>query len=672
MIKLTTPSIINFLKILLTLLVLLTILIVWVVRKQDFYDHKYREYTSELRVLTQRIAKRVGEISAIGSEPSYEELYIRRDQFDKIIKILVNGEYDELGTQIIPPSPPYIQQGNLGILVSNWQETKKLLDYILSNKTLIISSQQLNLNLQARLHKITDLYWQILSKYDKTELKVENLLKITYQIGDLATLADHFEKILTLTIPTPDLEKTLPKKLEEFTKRAGEIDALNTNTEIALILNQIDMEILTIHHSIESTIKTGQTLDKVYIASQKILKDNLRFLEDATNLYEDYAQLTNRRTLTHTTINIVGVTALLVLILLGYLLNRQAKLELLATEEKNRKINSDIDTLINELSDLANGNLAIKVTVNAGITKEIANAINYTIEALRKLVMHINESTQQASNLTVETQKLTSDLAYASEKQTKEIIKATTAVGSMEKLAEKVSSHASEIAAVAQQSVTIANEGGEEVRKTIDGIIRIQTQIRIISAKMTKLGESSNEIGQIISMIDGIANQTNILSLNASIQAAMAGEAGLGFGVVADEVQQLAEKVRLATQDIETLVKSMQLETREVIACMEETRVEVKEDGVLAFNAGKALEKIEFVSNNLANHIQSISLSAEEQKNMSNTISNMMKIVEEISQGIESGSINTAEFTTKLTTLVSKLRSAVSEFKLPTDNSANI
>lgn len=667
MMKITLSNTIAFLKITLVILAILTIITVINIRREEQYDNQYLSYASELRVLTQRIAKRVGEIAAIGSEPSYTELAQRRDQFDKIINILIKGEYVQ-GTLVLPPSPTHIQQTTLAKVVESWKNTKPSIDFILSNQAYIMSAQQLNANLQSKIQKVTEQYWEILTNIEaSTDAKnsVETIVNIAHQLGDMAIFSENIRILLTLTIPEPNIEKEIPTKVNEFLKKASNIHIINPDRKTSILLDEINVELTMIQQYINEAVRTGQILDQVYYATEKVLKDNVNFLNDATALYNSYFEVNQHRSGMHTVINILGALSILVLILIGYLLNYQGRRDLITTETKNQKINQDVETLLLELSDLANGNLGIKATANSGITKEIANSINYAVKALRKLVLHINETAKEASTMTIETQKLTTDLASASEKQAKEIIEATNSVQTMAKLAETVFNHANESALVAKQSVTMASEGGQGVRDTINGMIRIQSQIRATAAKVTRLNDSSQEIGQIISLINSIAEQTNILSLNASIQAAMAGDAGLGFAVVADEIQKLSEKVGFATREIETLIKSIRADTREVISSMEQTQTEVKDGGALAFNAGRVLESIELVSNDLAKNIQSISVSAAEQKSMSSNIASVMKIVEDIAQQVASSSVNTADLITKLTSLVASLRSSASEFKLP-------
>jgi len=228
-----------------------------------------------------------------------------------------------------------------------------------------------------------------------------------------------------------------------------------------------------------------------------------------------------------------------------------------------------------------------------------------------------------------------------------------------------VSANAAESSAVAERSVEIANKGNEVVHNTIHGMDNIREQIQDTAKRIKRLGESSQEIGDIVSLIDDIADQTNILALNAAIQASMAGDAGRGFAVVADEVQRLAERSSAATRQIETLVRAIQADTNEAVISMEQTTTEVVRGARLAQDAGVALEEIEGVSKTLAALIQSISNAAQQQTNSAGQISLTMNVIQQITTQTSSGSTATAESIGNLAKMASQLRRSVSGFTLP-------
>ena len=230
---------------------------------------------------------------------------------------------------------------------------------------------------------------------------------------------------------------------------------------------------------------------------------------------------------------------------------------------------------------------------------------------------------------------------------------------------DQVSANAAESAAVAERSVAIAKKGADVVQATINGMDNIREQIQETSKRIKRLGESSQEIGDIVSLINDIADQTNILALNAAIQASMAGDAGRGFAVVADEVQRLAERSSAATKQIEALVKTIQNDTNEAVISMEQTVAEVVRGARLAQDAGVALEEIENVSKNLADLIQNISNAARQQASSAGHISNTMNVIQEITSQTSAGTTATAKSIGNLAQLANDLQSSVAGFKLP-------
>jgi len=322
--------------------------------------------------------------------------------------------------------------------------------------------------------------------------------------------------------------------------------------------------------------------------------------------------------------------------------------------------------LLDELGDLADGDLTVQATVTESFTGAIADSINYSIDQMRELVSSINQNAVEVSSAAKETQATAIHLAEASEHQAQEIAGASAAVNEMAVSIDQVSANAAESSQVAQRSVEIANKGSEVVQNTIKGMDTIREQIQDTAKRIKRLGESSQEIGDIVSLINDIADQTNILALNAAIQASMAGDAGRGFAVVADEVQRLAERSAGATKQIEALVKTIQTDTNEAVISMENTTTEVVKGARLAENAGISLEEIEHVSTSLADLIQSISNAARQQAASAGHISSTMNVIQEITSQTSAGTSATAKSIGNLAELAGQMRSSVAGFKLPT------
>jgi twitching motility protein PilJ len=349
-----------------------------------------------------------------------------------------------------------------------------------------------------------------------------------------------------------------------------------------------------------------------------------------------------------------------------------ARKELAKEHEESQRTQAAILRLLDELVDLADGDLTISATVSEDFTGAIADSINFTIDQLRQLVSRINSTAVEVSQAAQSTQQTALHLAEASDHQAQEIAGASAAINEMAVTIDQVSANASESALVAGKSVSIANNGAKLVQNTIHGMDTIREQIQDTSKRIKRLGESSQEIGDIVSLINDIADQTNILALNAAIQASMAGDAGRGFAVVADEVQRLAERSAAATKQIETIVKTIQTDTNEAVISMEQTTSEVVNGARLAQDAGVALEEIEGVSASLAELIQNISNAARQQASSAGHISNTMNVIQEITSQTSSGTNATAQSIGDLANMALELRESVAGFTLPPEMIADL
>ena len=365
---------------------------------------------------------------------------------------------------------------------------------------------------------------------------------------------------------------------------------------------------------------------------------------------------------------------LLLLFLTGFILSVARLLAIRNSLEKNRvtRLQDEYDRnqnailrLLDEIADLADGDLRSYATVSEDFTGAIADSINFAIDQLRDLVSRITDTSQEVARYTQDTQTITNQLAEASEHQAQEIAGASAAINEMAVSIDQVSANAAESAEVAERSVQIASNGADVVNRSIVGMDTIREQIQETSKRIKRLGESSQEIGNIVSLINDIADQTNILALNAAIQASMAGEAGRGFAVVADEVQRLAERSASATKQIEGLVKTIQTDTNEAVISMEQTTSEVVRGANLAKDAGVALDEIQSVSNNLAKLIANISNAAKLQSASASHIANTMNVVQEITSQTTTATFDTARSVSELANMAESLRESVSDFKLP-------
>jgi len=367
----------------------------------------------------------------------------------------------------------------------------------------------------------------------------------------------------------------------------------------------------------------------------------------------------------------LGLIGAVILLIIGLLVlySKSSVFERTAREqaEQNERNQQAILRLLDEMGSLADGDLTVEATVTEDITGTIADSFNFAIEELRKLVATVNDTALMVDTATKQTENTAAHLAKAADNQAKEINAATGSIVSMAASIEEVSGNAERSSDVARHSVEVAHKGGEAVRRTIDGMNAIRETIQETSKRIKRLGESSQEIGNIVELINDIAEQTNILALNASIQASMAGEAGRGFAVVADEVQRLAERSTNATKQIEVLVRTIQSDTNEAVISMERSTTDVVGGALLAENAGAALDEIEQVSNQIASLVQNISSSARQQAGSAADVSRRTTKLKEIGSQTGKATAATAASIAKLSELATQLRKTVEGFTLPAD-----
>ncbi|MBC7501382.1 MAG: type IV pili methyl-accepting chemotaxis transducer N-terminal domain-containing protein [Herminiimonas sp.] len=320
--------------------------------------------------------------------------------------------------------------------------------------------------------------------------------------------------------------------------------------------------------------------------------------------------------------------------------------------------------LMNELQEVADGDLTVQATVSEDITGAIADSVNYTVEELRGLVGRVTNTAEQVTSASNKAQNISIELLAASQKQSREIQETGQAVLEMAVQITDVSKSANESADVARQSVSAAEQGSKAVENAIKGMNEIREQIQETSKRIKRLGESSQEIGEITELISDITEQTNVLALNAAIQAASAGEAGRGFSVVAEEVQRLAERSGEATKQIGALVRTIQTDTHDAVAAMEKSTQGVVEGAKLSDAAGAALSDIRRVSNRLAELIQGISISTEQQATSANGVAQNIQNILTVTEQTQEGTQQTATSIRELSRLAEELKSSVSRFRV--------
>jgi methyl-accepting chemotaxis protein len=331
-------------------------------------------------------------------------------------------------------------------------------------------------------------------------------------------------------------------------------------------------------------------------------------------------------------------------------------------------LQAQIEKLLQEVSAVGDGDLRVQAEVTPDTLGVLADSFNYMIEELAKVVGRVQATAVQVTNATRRILDRSAELAQASETQVTQISQTTQAVEALAIFIQNVARNAQLSTESAQEALRNANAGQQAVRQSIDGMMVIRENVQETSKKIKRLGERSNEIGEIVRIIEDIADQTNLLALNAAIQSAMAGEHGRGFAVVADEIRLLAERSTESTKRIATLVKSIQGDTFEAVVAMEDSTQEVVKGSQLADEAGRALNSIYTAVERQAQMIESIARAAVEQANVSENVAIAMGEISEITRQTNAGTQEAAMSVSYLSELVDQLRSSVSTFRLPERN----
>ncbi len=644
----------------------------YLLNQRTTQEAQYIALTTDIQVRAQQLAKASGE-AAVGNFDAFEELRETRNIIDDAVNQLRSGNPDEN----LPPSPDQVST-SLASMEQMWSEVDANATAILDREDLVLdlaeSAEQFSANIPLLQARSDDVARQLIETGAPTNqvyvasrqlVLADRLLRRVSDIlsgGPAAiTAADAFgrdaqlfDRVLTgLINGDPDLN--IPAVRNP--------DVLESLAEVTPVFEEVKVDV-------DAILAVSTDLFEVRAAADEIFLDTEELTDRSRTLAAEYGRLGEERPWPSLLAGIVLASiALLILFLIGFNLYLAQSRRAQVTAEANQRNQDAILRLLDEMSSLADGDLTVQATVTEDVTGAIADSVNYAVEALRDLVSGVNSTAQQVAAQAQETRATTIQLAEASEHQSQEIRTATDTINEMAQSFDDMAKRSSESAEVAQDSVEMANQGADKVRQTIQGMDTIREQIQETSKRIKRLGESSQEIGDIVELINGISEQTNVLALNAAIQAASAGGAGRGFAVVADEVQRLAERATNATRRIETLVQTIQADTSEAVSSMETTTSEVVSGARLAEDAGGALESIEKVSNDLAGLIQEISTQAQEQSQNATKIVKLMNSIRDISVQTTEGTSQTAKSVANLADLVRELRDSVADFKLPEDQS---
>ncbi|WP_130617739.1 methyl-accepting chemotaxis protein [Dyella amyloliquefaciens] len=628
--------------------------------------------TTQIQVLSQQTAKYALE-AADGNVDSFKELETNRNAIDSAVQRLLKG--DEKGGM-----KPYADNNAtpagraVAALGNAWGQLDADIGKILSNKALVVDSSQRASALSRDLPLLNSSMEQVVNILQQRGGSAEQ----TYTSARQMLLADRMIRRVQEVLQGGDASQPAADGLARDGQLYGSVlkGLLEGNAEVGVramgdtnarkILADMQTQWDSLQDPVGKLVGAAGNLSDVKRAGNQASLDSQNVLLRANELADQIGKLPTRRLFPNLwwgVLGAIGAAAFLIVLVVQLVADQRRRFQ--ESTELNQRNQEAIMRLLDEMGSLAEGDLTVKTTVTEDITGAIADSVNYAIDELRTLVTTINETSEQVSSSAQETQTTARHLAESAQHQAQRISTATTAINQIASLMDTVSKDSAESADVAERSVKIASRGAEVVRETISGMDSIRDQIQETSKRIKRLGESSQEIGSIVELINDIAEQTNILALNAAIQAASAGEAGRGFAVVADEVQRLAERSASATKRIETLVQTIQSDTNEAVNSMEQTTAEVVAGARLAEDAGSALGDIERVSHDLSALIQNISTQAREQSTAATDISVSMNAIQEITSQTSQGASQTADSIGYLAQLASDLRRSVAHFKLP-------
>ncbi len=657
-----------------TMIYLMVLLVVSVIAMGLMYgrvvmlENQDREFISRIgdqRVLAQEIAKDA-QLAARGHLDVFPRLQQERDQFDSILR---------QQERVMPAEG----RGALNQLKQAWEKMRKDVDTILQRREVVSTMRDYIASINEQIPTLLALSDEVVAAMTEQQAPPDQIYIATRQLMLTQRISTNVNRVLEggeEAITAADRfgrdAALFGRVVEDMLKgnKAMGIRKVSDPTSRAKLL-EVQKLFAQIRKQVSGILEKSPGMFEVSAAAEDILELSNQMPKLIDSVNTAYQSTLSQR-IEPMLVYLFAGLALVLVVLLAYLYQKDSKRRLAEIEEQRRQTEETnaanqeaILRLLDEMGDLADGDLTVQATVTEDITGAIADSINYAIDALRNLVSAINDTTQQVSSAAQQTQATAMHLAEASDHQAQQITDASTAINEMAVSIEEVSNNAAELAEEAQRSVEIAVQGAEAVQKTIHGMDNIREHIQETSKRIKRLGESSQEIGDIVELINDIAEQTNILALNAAIQAAMAGEAGRGFAVVADEVQRLAERSGDATRQIEALVKAIQSDTSEAVASMEKSTAEVVAGAQLAHDAGQALEAIETVSKHLAELIQRISDSARQQANAATNISDTMNVIQEITTQTSAGTNETAASIGNLAELANELRNSVAGFRLP-------
>ena len=623
--------------------------------------------SSEMQMLSQQIAKSA-QLALRGNNPAFAELKAGRDRFSTLLQALDQG--GNIDATRVPPVPATLRP-QLEALSAAWQGTERNVVQLLAQREDLVALNTAVATIGKDNAELLDLSEQVVNLLQDSSAELTSLSAANRNMMLTQRIAKNASALLASDAVDPEVAfvlgrdiDALHKQLDALARGASNIELRNQLATLATAAAPTFDAATAILGNIEKTVQAKQ-------AGNRIFGDAVPLLARSTELTDGLKQVYAGFTLIHALIAASALASVLALVAMARAYRSDVATRRAESERQRQEAESDrnltqqaILRLMNEMGDLADGDLTVRATVTEDITGAIADSVNYTVEELSVLVRRINDAATRVTSATESAQRTSRELLDATERQSHEIEEAGTTVQRMAQSMTDSSERALQSALVARRSLEAARKGAGAVENTISGMNGIRSQIQETSKRIKRLGESSQEIGEIVELISDITEQTNVLALNAAIQAASAGEAGRGFTVVAEEVQRLAERSGEATKQIAAIVKTIQTDTQDAVGAMENTTRDVVEGALLSDAAGQALSEIDQVSLEAARLIERISTDTQEQAATAGRVAATMKDILTVTEQTTLGTQQTAVSIGQLTDLAAELKGSVSGFKV--------
>jgi len=636
--------------------------------RQGTIGTAYVEAVGRIRMLSQRLAKAAQQASQ-GNREAFKQLRQSRDEFDSLVRTLAaGGEVGGVGVPATAEGP----KPALDRLEAEWRKTERNASVVIGEERNLVALGEAVRSINLNNPTLLELADEISALSVQAGGSARQNAVTSQLVMMTQRMAKNANAMLAADVVDPEVSFLLGKDTNTFRDMLQGLlkgsEALRIqevrDSEIKGKLSELEVGFREYQRAVSDILGNQQRLVNAKRATRDIFNDSETLLGASERLAEAYQAELGARTVNFIALGVFSGLAFLTLLLVGKVYLDDSRRRAEESERQSRQNQEAILRLLDEIGNLASGDLTVRAKVTEEVTGAIADSINYTIDELRRLVTGITSAATEVTAATQQAQQVSGQLLQAAQKQSTEIQSTGRAVAQMTQTMTDVSKSASESAKVAGTSLAAAEKGAQAVQNAIRGMNDIREQIQETSKRIKRLGESSQEIGEIVQLISDITEQTNVLALNAAIQAASAGEAGRGFTVVAEEVQRLAERSAEATKHISAIVKSIQRDTQDAVEAMERSTQGVVQGTKTADEADQALREIGQVSNRLAELIASISAATQQQADAATKVATNMKGILAITQLTTEGTKQTAASAQKLTALADGLKSSVSGFKL--------